>query len=165
MLDPLRNSELFKGMDMVVQARLFAIANRQLLPKGDYLFLLGDHADHLYVLVEGKVEICFPLSLGGTVKDIAVETIEPGDTLGVSALVKPYKFTLSARAAERSELASFPRTELLKVIEGNPEIGCVFMRRLTEILGKRFLMMEALWGRELQRSLSAGKSLPSEQSA
>lgn len=160
-MDPLRNSELFSGIEPAVQTHLVAIARRQALARGEYLFLLGDHADRLFVLLEGRMEVCCLLTLGGAVKDIAVETIEPGGTLGVSALVRPYRFTLSARAAEKSELASFARKELLDMLDSDPRVGFAFMRRLTEVLGRRFLTMQALWGRELQRSLSQRAGSPS----
>jgi CRP-like cAMP-binding protein len=155
MREALCRSELFAGIEPDLQAKLFAIAHQRSLPKGDYLFMLGDHADRLYVVLTGKVEICFPLALAGAVKDVAVETIDPGGALGLSALVKPYRFTLSARAAEGSTLAAFVRSELLRVLECDSRLGYAFMSRLAELLGRRFLTMQTLWGRELQRSLSA----------
>lgn len=154
MQDPLGTSELFAGIDPKLQSPLFSIAHRQSLSKGDYLFLLGEQAERLYVVLEGKVEVCFPLSLGGAVKDVAVDTIEAGQALGLSALVKPYRFILSARAAEKSELAAFGRTELQRVLAADPRIGSAFLGRLADVLGRRLLTIQTLWGRELQRSLS-----------
>jgi len=136
---------------------LYAIAEHRSIPRGEYLFLLGDHADQLYVVLEGKVEVCFPLSLNGTVKDVAVDTLAVGKAVGLSALVKPYRFTLSARTAEKSLLASFARTELLRVLEAEPRTGCAFLQRLTDVLGRRLLTFQALWARELQRSLASAK--------
>lgn len=167
MPDPLYHSELFAGMDDELASPLYAIAQHRSIPKGEYLFLLGDHADQLYVVLEGKVEVCFPLSLNGAVKDVAVQTLEVGKAVGLSALVKPYRFTLSARTAEKSLLACFPRTGLLRVFEDEPRTGCAFLERLTDVLGRRLLTIEALWARELQRSLSSAKpsSAAKERSA
>ena len=158
MQDPLCTSELFPDIAPEFQPQLSAVAHRQSLHKGEYLFLLGDHADRIYVVLEGAIEVCFPLSLGGAVKDIAVDTIGPGKVVGLSALVKPYRLTLSARAAEKTELAAFVRVELMNVIDSDARIGRAFMGRLAEVLGRRYLTIQALWGRELQRSLASQAS-------
>lgn len=156
MQESLYKSELFEGIAPELLPALFALARRQKVARGEYLFLLGGHADRLYVVLEGKVDVCFPLSFGSAVKDVAVETIGPGGALGWSSLVKPYRFTLSARAAERCEVAAFLRSELLSMLDADASLGHAFMGRLTEIIGRRLLTMQAMWGRELQRSISAG---------
>lgn len=161
MHDVLRNSELLEGLAPELLSGLTTIMHSHTVPKDEYLFLLGDHADRLHVVLEGKVEVCFPLSIGGAVKDIAVETIGPGGAVGLSALVRPYRFTLSGRAAARSELATFLRSELQQVLDGNPPLACAFMTRLTEVLGRRFLTMQALWHREVQRAISSGRPVAS----
>jgi CRP-like cAMP-binding protein len=97
------------------------------------------------------VELTFPLSFGGAVREVSVESKTPGSVLGWSALVKPHRFTLSARAAEKSELATFSRTDLLRVFEADPRVGCVVMQHIAEVVGRRLLQVEALWARELQR--------------
>jgi len=133
--------------------RVFAIAKTQSLHPGDYLFLLGDDADHLYVVSRGLVEICFPLAIDGQMSDITVETREPGKMFGWSALVKPYRFTLSARSAAATEVVSFSRVALLDVFEQDPQTAHYFTRHLAEVIGRRLLRMQALWARELQRAL------------
>lgn len=158
MQDLLSRSELFADVDPEVQSKLFALAGRRSLAKGEYMFLLGDHADTVNVVLEGRVEICFPLSIQGSVKDVAVESIDVGRAFGLSAMVKPYRFTFSARAAEKTELATFARADLLKLAQEEPRVGCAFMSRLADVLGRRFLTMRTLWAREMQRSISSGKS-------
>ena len=156
MSDVLERSELLTGLDPAHVARLAAIAEHQSLAADEYLFLLGESADRLFVVLDGKLEVCFPLSFRGTMKDVAVETKEPGSALGWSALVKPYRFTLSARAAEPSEVACFARKELSALLEEDCQIGQAFIARIAEMVGRRFLTMQALWARELQRTIAGG---------
>ena len=160
MQESLIKCELFEGLAPELQTPLIAIARRQTLPKGEYVFMLGDHADRLFVLLQGKVEVCFPMAVGNTVKDVAVETMEAGRAFGVSAVIKPYRFTLSARAAEKSELATFSRADLFQILDADPVLGRAFMGQLVDVLGRRFLTMRALWGRELQRSINEARSTP-----
>ena len=140
----LEHCEIFEGLEAGQLARLAAIARRQRLSPGESLFLLGDSADRLYVVLEGRVEVCLPLSFGGTPRDVAVETKQPGGALGWSALVKPYRFTLSARAAGSSEVAAFLRNELQSLLGQDPRLGCAVMGRIAEVVGRRLLTMQAL---------------------
>lgn len=152
----LTQSELFEGLDERVVSRVVDVACPRSLRAGEYLFLLGDNADRVFVVRSGRVDTCFPVMLRGAMKDITVESKLPGDSLGWSALVKPYRFTMSARAAEPSEVIYFLRQELLSSLDEEPELGIEFSRRIAEVIGARLLKLQALWGRELQRSIENG---------
>ena len=156
MHDVLKDAELFQGFGMDGIRRLSAIGRSRALATGDYLFLLGDSAECLYVVAKGSLELCLPMPLGGVVKDIPVESATAGETLGWSAMVKPYRFTLSARAGEPAEVIGFPRHELQQVFEAAPGLGIRFLTNLSELVGIRLLTFQALWVRELQRTLAAG---------
>ncbi|MBI4585384.1 MAG: Crp/Fnr family transcriptional regulator [Planctomycetes bacterium] len=156
MEEVLRRAELFDGLCDDEVSRLAAIARPRSLRAGEYLFLLGDNADKLYVVLKGSMDLCFPLSFGGVIKDITLESLPSGRTLGWSSFVKPYRFTLSARAAEATELIGFPRTELVRLFDAFPRIGYLFSHKLSEIIGRRLLNLQALWARELQRAVASG---------
>ncbi len=156
MYELLKNAELFEGLSSSEIRRLASIGRRRALRTGEYVFLLGDNADYLCVIVKGQVDLCFPMSLGDVVKDVSVESIGVGRTLGWSALVKPYRFTLSARATEPSELIGFARLDLLRLFETELRIGYTLLARVSEIVGVRLSTFQALWGRELQRRLATG---------
>jgi len=150
----LDKAELLRGLTAEEAARFAGIAiPRDPLRGGEYLFLLGDSADRLFMVVDGKVDLCFPLALGGVTKDISIELAGPGETLGWSALVKPHRFTLSARAAEPTRVMAFTRKDLLAFFQAEPRIGYVILTRISELVGLRLLKMQALWARELQRAL------------
>ncbi len=150
----LRKAPIFAELHEAEAARVLSVARSQHCHKGECLFLLGDHADRLYVMLSGKVELTFPISFDGVVRDVPVELKTAGSALGWSALVRPHRFTLSARAAETSELAAFMRQDLLRVFEAEPRIGCVVMRHVAEVVGRRLLQVQALWARELQRAVT-----------
>ena len=150
----LRESNVFEGLDEDQVARITAVGRPRGLLAGERLFILGDGADRLYMVAKGSVDLCFPFSFRGVVKDVCVETLGAGGAFGWSALVRPYRFTLSARAAVDSEVAAFPRGDLLEVFEGDPRTGYVFMKRIAEVVGNRLHKMQALWARELQRAVT-----------
>jgi CRP-like cAMP-binding protein len=145
--------DLFQGLSVDAVRRLSVIGRARTLAEGDYLFLLGDAAEYLYVVAKGTVDLCLPMRLGSAVKDIPVESAVAGRALGWSALVKPYRFTLSARAAEPSEVIGFARGDLQQLFNDAPEVGIRFLANLSELVGVRLLTFQALWVRELQRTL------------
>lgn len=153
MQEVLKDADLFQGLNPDSLRRLSGIGRSRVLATGDYLFLLGDSAECLYVVAWGTVDLCLPMSLGGAVKDIPVESATAGRALGWSALVKPYRFTLSARAAEPTEVIGFPRGELQELFSAAPDLGNRFLANLSELVGLRLLTFQALWVRELQRAL------------
>lgn len=157
MYDQIKAAELFSGLSLSRIRRLAAIGRALTLRTGEYLFLLGDSAQYVSVVTGGQVDLCCPISFGGVVKDITVESMGPGKTVGWSALVKPFRFTLSARAAQPSEVIAIARPELLHAFEADPEIERVVIARVSELVANRLTMFQALWVRELQRAISAGE--------
>jgi CRP-like cAMP-binding protein len=153
MQELLHHAELFGGLSGPTLRQLAAIGRSRAVGAGDYVFLLGDTAEYLYLVAKGRVELCFPMALHGVVKDVSVEPAAAGKILGWSALVKPYRFTLSARATEPSEVVGFPREELQRIFEADPQVGYRFVTELAELVGIRLLAFQALWVRELQRAL------------
>ena len=162
MRDVFKDADLFQGLSPDGIRRIAAIGRSRTLAPGEYLFLLGDSAECLYVVAVGTVELCLPMSLGGIVKDIPVESATAGKALGWSALVKPYRFTLSARAAGPAEVLGFPRSELQHLFDAAPEVGHRFLANLSELMGFRLLTFQALWVRELQRALVTESQLHAE---
>ena len=151
MVDSLRQVELFESFSADDLSRLSGIARPRMLVPTEYLFLLGDEASEFFVVADGAIELRCPMPVRGEVKDVAIESIRQGGALGWSALVKPYRFTLSARATEISNVIGFPRRHLLALFAGEPRIGYTFFTRISELVGIRLQTFEALWVRELQR--------------
>lgn len=71
-------------------------------------------------------------------------------------MVKPYCFTLSARAAQPSEVIAFARPELLRVFADDAEIERVVLGKVCELMANRLTMFQALWMRELLRAFAPG---------
>jgi CRP-like cAMP-binding protein len=151
----LGRAELFRDLGRVGLRRVLAIGRRQTLGAGQYLFLLGDNADEFYVVLKGSLDLCLPIALRGAVKDITVESVGAGQALGWSALVKPYRFTLSARATEPSEVITFARSDLQHLFEAESGIGYSLLTRVSELMGIRLVTFQALWVRELQRTVDS----------
>ena len=151
----LKRIELFRDLGSDGVRRVLAIGKGETLDPGQYLFLLGDDANELFVVLRGSLDLCLPIALRGSVKDITVESVGAGQALGWSALVRPYRFTLSARATEPSEVVGFARNDLQQFFQAEPAIGYSVLTRVSEVMGIRLVTFQALWVRELQRAVES----------
>src|SRR5574340_347044 len=122
-----READILHGFSPGALRRLAQMGRSRTLAAGDYLFLLGDSAECLYIVASGTVELCLPITVECAVNDIPVEAATTGKALGWSALVKPYRFTLSARAAEPTTVIGFPRSELEQLFDSAPALGRRFL--------------------------------------
>lgn len=114
------------------------------------LFERGDTANDLMVLLDGVVELLFPLRILGASREVPMESKHAGDVVAWSALVRPYHFTLSARCATKCKLMSFGRAALFRFFEADPETGYVFMRNLAGVIGRRLQALQTMWMHDLE---------------
>jgi len=121
------------------------------------LFERGGRAEDLMILLDGVVELLFPLRILGVSREIPMESKHAGDVVAWSALVAPYHFTLGARCATPCKLMSLGRAALFRFFEADPATGYVFMRNLAGVIGRRLQALQTMWMHDLE--ISAVKRL------
>ena len=109
-------------------------ATLQSLAPGEVLFHEGDEEQHLYVISRGQVSLSVQVPNRGSVP---VLTVEPGDMLGWSALLRAGRMEATATALDDVQVAVFPGDHLRDLCERNPEIGYAMMRQIA--LARRLL--------------------------
>lgn len=114
------------------------------------LFERGDRAEDLMILVDGVIELVFPLRILGVSREIPMESKHAGDVVAWSALVRPYHFTLSARCATSCTLMSMGRAALFRFFETDPATGYVLMRNLAGVIGRRLQALQTMWMHDLE---------------
>ena len=112
--------DLLNGVSPEDAAAVLALGSRMRLAPGAVLFPLGSPADSLYLITHGRVSLTLPMQVGGSDEDILVEERGPGETIGWSAMVPPYRFTLEARAPLDTEVLAFSRAALLDYLAARP---------------------------------------------
>ena len=63
------------------------------------------------------------MQVRGREENVLVEERCPGQTVGWSALIPPYRFTLTATAPVETEVIALPREALTRYFACHPEIG------------------------------------------
>jgi len=87
---------------------------------GETLFKIGDLADHLYFLAEGKIEL---VEIGAS--------IEPGTMFGAIAFFAPdKKRTLTARCTTKCTVLTIDESTLKQLYYQNPEFGFELMAQV-----------------------------------
>lgn len=147
--------ELFRGVEPAALEGLRALGQATEVPSGAVLFRLGDLADQLYVVLRGRIALAMPIHVRGAEQDLTVEEKGPLEVVGWSALIPPHHATLSARALLDSALFVLPGQALQQHLASDPVVGLRVMSNLAAVVGRRLHQAQALWVRELQRTVAA----------
>ncbi len=143
--------KLLNGLTPADASAVLALGRRISLGAGAVLFSLGDPAEHLYLIVRGRVALTLPMQLLGHEKDVLAEERVAGETVGWSALIPPHRFTLKATSPMESEVLALPRTALVEHFGAQPTVGYTVTRNVAELMGQRLQVFQAMWLREMQR--------------
>ena len=146
--------ELLNGLSPVEADQVLALGTRVLVPSGGFLLRLGDPADRLFLIERGRIRLTLPMLVRGSEEDILIEEKVPGETVGWSALVPPYSFTLSATAPLETEVIALSRETLCAFCESSPAVGFRIGMNLAILVGRRLQLVQAMWLREMQRTVA-----------
>jgi CRP-like cAMP-binding protein len=144
-------TDLLKGLSEEEVARFLALGVPTRVAGRQRLFRLGTEADRAYVVVSGRIALTLPIRIRGGEEEVVIEEMQPGETVGWSALVPPHRFTLNATAAIDSELIGFPRAAILDHFAAHPAVGHTVTRNLATVIGHRLQVFQTMWLREMQR--------------
>jgi CRP-like cAMP-binding protein len=148
--------ELLKGLSSSEVEQVLKCGTKVVIPSGTSLFRLGDAADRLYLVERGRLKLTLPMPVRSREEDIFVEERGSGQTVGWSALIPPYRFTLTATAAlYEAELIALTREALLKYFAANPAAGHKIALNLAVVVGHRLQLFQTMWLREMQRTVQA----------
>ena len=128
-------ANLFEGMGEGVVREIDAATVRESFDAGAFIFRSGDPAEHLYVLVEGRVR----LSVGGEGL-VALVVKNPGDAFGWSSLVDRDSYTASAECLGTTVVGKVPRSAVAMVLDRECATGLVFYKRLAKLMAQRLML-------------------------
>jgi CRP/FNR family transcriptional regulator, cyclic AMP receptor protein len=145
--------ELLNGLSPAEADQVLALGTRITVPSGGPLFRLGDPADRLFLTERGRIRLTLPMLVRDRQEDILIEEKSPGETVGWSALVPPYRFTLSASAPLETEVIALSREALCGFCDASPAVGYKIGMNLAILVGQRLQLVQAMWLREMQRTV------------
>jgi CRP-like cAMP-binding protein len=143
--------ELLQGLSPDETEKALALGSLIALTSGEELFHLGTEAGSLYLVTRGRIRLTLPMQVRGREEHILVEERSPGQTVGWSALIPPYRFTLTATALVHSEVLAIPGDALRGHFAASPAAGCAISLNLAAVIGQRLQLFQAMWLREVER--------------
>ena len=147
-------SELLNGLSSAEAEQVLRLGTKIIVPAGTSLFQLGDTADRLFLVERGRIKLTLPMRVQNRDQNVFVEERGPGQAVGWSALIPPYRFTLTAMAdLHDAEVITLPREALLQYFAANPAAGQKIALNLAVIIGHRLQLSQTMWLREMQRTV------------
>ena len=129
---PLSSCYLFQGLSQTQIERITAITQEQQFKKGQWLFNEDQEAFNLYLVKTGAIELV--IKVEDTI-EIPIAIVRPDNgCLGVSALIEPYLYSLSARCLDDSTLLAISKTQLEELMKTDPDMRCILMTNLAKKL-------------------------------
>jgi CRP/FNR family cyclic AMP-dependent transcriptional regulator len=148
-------ADLLNGLSEEDAGQVMKLAKRTILTSGAELFHLGDVAGSIYLIARGRLRLTLPMQVRNREEDMLVEERAPGQTVGWSALIPPYRFTLTATAPLETEVLALSREALMEHFAANPGIGYAVSMNLASVIGERLQLFQTMWVREVQRMVEA----------
>jgi hypothetical protein len=108
------HATVFRGFDAVEFMRLLNVGERATFAPGDVLLNAGVHADRLYIILDGAVEI--------TRDGASIALLKPGAAVGEISFLQDALTTASAAAAEPTRCLAFPTTALRALLARHPSM-------------------------------------------
>ena len=140
-------SPLFADLETDELELIAGCARNVVFDVGDRLFTEGEHADTFYLVRHGLAALEQFVPNKGM---LTVQTIGPGEIVGWSWLVPPYRWQLSGRAVEGLRAIAFDGVCLRDKLAADPELGYRLLMRfsgeLVELLTAARLQLMDVYG-------------------
>ncbi len=153
MVEGLERLAIFEGL---TRDQLHTVGERceiTTVKRGETVFRAGEPAQYLLFVRSGQVELRFQVVYAGTTDEYPLDTVTANGACGWSAMIPPHKYTLTAYAAEDSELLRIKQTDLQYCCDADPRMGSVVMGNIARTIGARYELARKTLVREIQNNL------------
>lgn len=103
-------------------------------PSGAQIVREGATADRLYAITAGEVAVELHVPGRGS---LVIDWLGPGDVLGVSWLLPPYRWEFDGRAVDAVEAAEFDAAQLRRCLDDDHDLGYELVTAFAGILARR----------------------------
>jgi CRP/FNR family transcriptional regulator, cyclic AMP receptor protein len=113
---------------------LIGCASNMHFPEGSYLIHEGEMAKKFYLIRTGRVALEMDVSPRGPLR---IQTVGPGDVLGWSWLISPFRWHFSGCAVADVRAVALDGECLRKKCEDDHDFGFAVLKRLAQVMEKR----------------------------
>jgi len=145
-----RATPLFRGLSSEDQKRLAALATLKNYDRGDFLWRTGDPAEHLTIIVKGRVKIVTHGDTGDTI----LELFEEGEPVGAIAVYNYMPYPASAVCMEPLVLLTLPRRDYFELLDRNPDFARAIIRELTKLVVAMARKLQEMRGQKVDARIA-----------
>ena len=127
----LMKTELFEALQESQLTDILRYSTVESLSEGAVIFRQGDEATHLYVLVEGAVDLI--VKAPGQTDVMASQIQKEGAFFGIPSLIAPFRYNVTAKCLMSTRVLRIEAAELRKRMEEDPKMGMEIMKKLAFI--------------------------------
>jgi len=109
----LNQSPFFQGLSVTLRQEMASIARVRSVKKNDYLFHEGETGRHMFLLTAGHIQLHKNTEDG---REVVIRIIKPGEVFAEVILFEKERYPVSARAVIASEVLSFPRNGIHRLL-------------------------------------------------
>lgn len=122
------------GLSPHARSQLADCAALRSYTAGEIILREGEPTDPFGIVASGRVALRLLVPERG---EVTIMTVEPGDVVGWSALVPPYRSTSTAVALDPTTLVAFDIGELRRALREDAELAATVYPRLLEAVARR----------------------------
>ncbi|RIK27517.1 MAG: hypothetical protein DCC52_09270 [Chloroflexi bacterium] len=151
-IEQLRGLPFFAGLnERQLQAAAELTELAQFEPNA-ILFHEGAAADTLYLPLRGSVDLYFNMN-GRPNQRVLAGEIEANIPVGISALIEPHRYMMTARAATACRMLKMNGAALRALFETDPAMGYAFLREIAKAALERLHLARVQLAREAEPDL------------
>jgi CRP-like cAMP-binding protein len=139
--DWLKKTELFGTLSESQLNILLSHSSVESLPEGKIIFRQGDEANHLYVLIEGMIDLS--VKTGEKVDFLTSKIEKEGSAYGIPCLIEPFRYNVTATCLKPSKVLVIHAGRVRMEMEKDPKMGMEIMKKLVTIYFNRLNEMRA----------------------
>lgn len=123
--------DLFGDLDPAYVDLLAGCGQNVVFPAGTTIARVDDPADSFYLVRQGRVALQLPVPHR---RSAVVETLEPGEVVGWSWIVPPYRWPTDVLAVEQTRAVAFDGACVRNKCEADHALGHALMRRFVGLM-------------------------------
>jgi len=133
--DWLKKTELFKTLDESQLSALLSHSSVESFHEGKTIFRQGEEANHLYLLIEGMIDLS--LKTGEKIDFLSSKVEKEGAAFGVPSLIEPFRYNVTATCLKPSKVFVIDAARVRIEMEKDPRMGMEILKKLVSIYFNR----------------------------
>lgn len=133
--DTLKKYPFFGFLSQTQLEAVTKLSKEESIESGQVIFHEGAHAEYLYILLSGSVELYYRVVIPTyppTERELHFGKISPGEIFGISSCLEPHTLTSSARAASDSKVIMIEAAGLRGLCNMYETLAYEFIRQVAK---------------------------------